>query len=135
VSRVLCTTFFHYTECTFGWSYPWRMAYQRGYSPRRDSLLGRRYIERHAHRIVKQYLRRHFLPSPGASALADLAENTVVIHLRAGDISTMDNPYDMTNPLCFCRDLARQYSRAVIVAEPGATHPLFPRILTLFSEH
>ncbi|MFM7548675.1 MAG: hypothetical protein ACKO8I_07330 [Cyanobacteriota bacterium] len=46
----------------------------------------------------------------------------------------LDNPYYITNPLYFYRQLSLQYRKAVIVTEPGEPHPLLSAIVALFPE-
>ena len=110
------------------------MAYRRGHSPRRDCLLGRRAIEAHAHRIAQLYLSPLVLLSAESAASHLLDEGTLVIHLRSGDVASLNYDYYMTNPLCYYVELARQYRRAVVVTEPGAPHPLLASILALFRQ-
>ena len=133
-TEIYSTIFFHYTEYTFNRSDLRRLAFRRGHSPRRECVLGRRFIEANAHRIAQQYL-THLLVFP-SDPIAEGGgyPDGVVIHLRSGDVRGLDNPYYITNPLCFYRQIARQYRYATVVTEPGGEHPLLQSIASLFCE-
>ncbi|MCP9796545.1 hypothetical protein [Cyanobium sp. Lug-B] len=127
--------FFHYMEYGFSRSDHRRMAFANGDKPRRDSVLGRQYIRRQAHRIARAHLAPHILrPPPGTFSEAQL-ESTLVIHLRGGDVANLTNPYYITNPLHFYRELRQRHRRAIIVTEPGSSHPLLEAVLSLFADH
>lgn len=134
VREIYETIFFHFTEYTFRLSDLRRLAFRRGYSPRRECILGRRFIESNAHRIAQGYLSPLFVfpvvPPAGEGGVAD----GLVIHLRSGDVRNLDNQYYMTNPLCFYRQIAGHYSHATVVMEPGGEHPLLQSIVSLFRE-
>lgn len=134
VLEVYSTIFFHYTEYTFRRSDVRRLAFRRGHSPRRECILGRRYIEANAHRIAQQYL-VPLLAFPPDPLIEDGGfSDGLVIHLRSGDVGGLDNPYYITNPLCFYRNIASRYRHATLVTEPGVEHPLLPAIASLFRE-
>lgn len=126
--------FFHYTEYAFSPSKSRRMAFAKGNSPRRDSLLGRQTIHREAHRIAHTHLLPH-LCTPASSVLrgTDL-QNTLVIHLRGGDVADLASQYYITNPLYFYRTLSLEHRRVIVVREPGCRHPLLDSVLSLFAE-
>ncbi len=127
--------FFHYMEYGFSRSGHQRMAFAKGDKPRRDCLLGRQYIHRQAHRIARTHLLPHIRkPPPGTFSGAQL-ESTLVIHLRGGDVANLENRYYITNPLHFYRALSERHRRAIIVTEPGTTHPLLDAVLSLFPIH
>lgn len=135
VSSQLSGLFFHYTEYGFSRFGQRRMAFAKGDKPRRDCLLGRQYIQRQAHRIARNHLAPHVLgPPPGLFSHAQL-ETTLVIHLRGGDVANLMNPYYITNPLHYYRELSQRHRRAIIVTEPGSSHPLLEAVLSLFSVH
>jgi hypothetical protein len=94
--------------------------------------LGRRFIEANAHRIAQQYLTPLLAFPPDQIAKGGGSSDGVVIHLRSGDVRGLDNPYYITNPLCFYRQIARQYRYATVVTEPGGEHPLLQSIASLF---
>jgi len=133
VSEVYSTIFFHYTEYTFRRSDLRRLAFRRGHSPRRECVLGRRFIEANAHRIAQQYL-APLLTFSADRIAAGGSSPELVIHMRSGDVRGLDNPYYITNPLCFYRGLARHYRRATVVTEPGGDHPLLASVCSLFHE-
>lgn len=127
--------FFHYKEYGFSRSDHQRMAFAKGDKPRRDCLLGRQYIHRQAHRIASTYLLPHIRrPPPGMFSGAQL-ESTLVIHLRGGDVANLANQYYITNPLHYYRVLREKHRRAIIVTEPGSSHPLLDVVLSLFPDH
>jgi hypothetical protein len=131
----LSRAFFHYTEYACSPSDYRRIACREGHSPRRDCLLGRAYIEANAHRIARSYLSAHVCENTSTEKIYKGREPTIVIHLRAGDISNLDSAYYITNPLHYYLHLSRRYTRAIIVTEPGPRHILLPSILALFPHH
>ncbi len=58
-----------------------------------------------------------------------------VIHLRAGDVSELNNHYYISNPLYYYAQLSQFYSKAIIVTEPGSTHVLMDSVRSLFPDH
>jgi hypothetical protein len=133
-TTLLSGVFFHYTEHAFSHANHQRMVFAKGDVPRRDSLLGRQYIHREAHRIARTHLLPHIrTPDAGVFRGADL-ENTLVIHLRGGDVADLDNWYYITNPLHFYRTLSLEHRRVIVVREPGCRHPLLDSVLSLFEE-
>ncbi|MFM7269658.1 MAG: hypothetical protein ACKOZT_13940 [Cyanobium sp.] len=132
--------FFHYTELSFDprdsrrfsfldWPYcKWRL-------PRRNSILGRRYMEAHAHRIAQTFLVPHLNQALKSGESNRFSASDLVIHLRSGDVGDLSNRLYMTNPLCFYQQLARHYQRALIVTEPELNHPLARQVAALFGKH
>jgi len=133
-TEIYSTIFFHYTEYTFNRSDLRRLAFRRGHSPRRECVLGRRFIEANAHRIAQQYLTPLLVFPSDPIAEGGGYPDGVVIHLRSGDVRGLENPYYITNPLCFYRQIARQYRFATVVTEPGGEHPLLQSIASLFCD-
>lgn len=56
----------------------------------------------------------------------------VTIHLRAGDLSTPDYHYYVSNPFSFYQYLRTIFNDCIIVTQPGDRHPLFTRIINIF---
>jgi hypothetical protein len=133
-TALLTGTFFHYMEFGFSRSNPRRMGFARGDAPRRDGLLGQRHIHRQAHRIARSHLLPH-LRTPDRIRSRDEMEGTLVIHLRGGDVANLENRYYVTNPLHYYRELSHRHRRALIVTEPGSTHPLLAAVQSLFPVH
>jgi hypothetical protein len=129
---VFGAVFFHYTEYSFNRRAFRRLVYRRGHSPRLDSLINKHYLEAHAKRIARDYLAPHLIEitSPWTALCRD--DHVVVIHLRSGDVATLEGDFYLTNPLCYYQKLARLYPRALIVTEPGPAHPLLDSITRLF---
>lgn len=96
--------------------------------------MGRRFIEANAHRIAQQYLTPLLVFPSDPIAEGGGYPDGVVIHLRSGDVRGLNNPYYITNPICFYRQIARQYRYATVVTEPGGEHPLLQSIASLFCD-
>jgi hypothetical protein len=124
--------FFHYTEYSFHRRSFRRLVYRRGHSPRLDSLINEHYLEAHAHRIAQNYLAPHLIEIASPWSALCRADDVVIIHLRSGDVATLESDFYLTNPLCYYHQLARLYPRALIVTEPGPAHPLLDDITRLF---
>jgi hypothetical protein len=133
--HLLSRAFFHYTEYSFSPSDYRRIAFLEGHSPRRDCLLGRHYIESHAHRIAQTHLLPNIKESSCGTFSRDRLENTLVIHLRAGDVSELNSHYYISNPLYYYAQLSQFYPKAIIVTEPGSTHVLMDSVRSLFPDH
>lgn len=135
-----CSDFFHYTELALDPHDHRRFSfldwpYREWMLPRRNSILGRHYLEAHAYRIAQTYLLPHLNQALRTPQAQGLAGNELVIHLRSGDVGDLRNRLYMTNPLWFYQQLASQYQRALIVTEPDLNHPLARQVAALFGEH
>jgi hypothetical protein len=135
-----CSDFFHYTELSFDPHDHRRFSfldwpYSEWMLPRRNSIIGRHYLEVHALRIAQTFLLPHLNQAVKAPVAHGLSGNDLVIHLRSGDVGDLKNRLYMTNPLCFYQQLARHYQRALIVTEPDLNHPLARQVASLFGEH
>ena len=58
--------------------------------------------------------------------------DTLVIHLRSGDVADLSHPTYVINPLCYCKWLSTIHNKCIIVTEDDRPHFLLSRIQTLF---
>ncbi|MFM7642214.1 MAG: hypothetical protein ACKO45_11780 [Cyanobium sp.] len=134
-TQIFASNLFHYTEFSFLRIDTKRSFFKRGYWPRRETTLGRMHIESHAHQIAHEVLSAHLVPSTINPTYQEwLAQNSLVIHMRAGDIADLQNDLYMTNPLSYYRRLAQNFDRVLIVTEPELNHPLIAKVAKLFSQ-
>ena len=124
--------FFYYTEFSFSRHAFKRLTYRKGNAPRLDSLLGKKYIEGNTYRITQRYLTPRLIKTSSPWSHLCVDEQLIIIHLRAGDIASLDHHAYLTNPLCYYKFLSNRYRRCLVVSEPGAVHPLRDEILELF---
>ena len=97
---------------------------------RLQSLLPAAYVNGQLHRVCWQYL-RPALVGDGAVPAA-ISESGLVVHLRGGDILTLQSSHYAINPLCYYKFLRGFHEAVVLVAEPGPAHPLLPQIREIF---
>lgn len=81
------------------------------------------YIRENLHEVARKYV----YPKLRMADRAPLAEGTLVIHIRGGDVFVKDarvSPDYVQNPLSYFEQLIEQYDRTLLVVEPGVPNPV-----------
>ena len=81
------------------------------------------YLYQNIGKVAKQYV----VPSFKFSIESALDEDTLVIHIRSGDIFAHEHnpPHDyVPNPLCYYLTLIEEYNKVIVVTEPDNYNPI-----------
>jgi hypothetical protein len=81
------------------------------------------YLYQNIGKVVKKYV----VPSFKFSVESALDEDTLVIHIRSGDIFAHEHnpPHDyVPNPLCYYLTLIEEYNKVIVVTEPDNYNPI-----------
>lgn len=128
------SNFFWFNEFSFRKNSFYRIHAHPDMKPRLESLLPAAYIEKEIHRVATQHLQSILLVPKSYSRRTTTADNSLVIHLRSGDVQRLDNTYYSVNPLYYYRCIAAFHHNALIVTEPGPPHALLGEIQGLFQD-
>jgi hypothetical protein len=81
----------------------------------------------HSLKNIRRIAQKHIFPNLKLDAVEPLSDDTLVIHLRGGDIfettKAIQDNY-IQNPLSYYTGLIEKFKRTIVVTEPGMKNPL-----------
>lgn len=105
--------------------YSWEplFSHQNTFVGENEIGLSKDYIYNNFRRVCKSYVS----PNLNIPKYEKLLDDTVVIHLRSGDIfdGVLPTPISyVPNPLCFYLKLVEQFNHVIVVTEPDGNNPI-----------